>query len=256
MSCTGRCARSQSPDTSPADAGPINPPAHSGGGSDTRHPRRLLGLGLLAGGASEVLLPPPPRVQRGAAPCRGEYLPVGTPAATLTCLFPARALLRGGLSGTVEAGDTWQGSGSRAWAFASRPIPMSGRGDGGTSISWAWGHPGTPRIAWPCFGPQGQQSEVPPWPQPFGLAAAQKCQIQPRGKGVASEGHRGALAVRGVVSWGFLATSALSQPPQTQAAPAPWSKRGGSQAPRPLLGSSPRWQLKLRGSQQLPWSSP
>lgn len=95
MSCTGRCARSQSPDTSPADAGPINPPAHSGGGSGTWHPWRILGLGLLARGASEDLLAPPPRVQRGTAPCRGEYLPAGTPAATLTCLPPARALVPG-----------------------------------------------------------------------------------------------------------------------------------------------------------------
>lgn len=104
------------------------------------------------------------------------------------------------------------------------------------------GHPGTPRVSWPCFGPQGQQSEVPPWPQPFGLGAAQKCQIQPRGKGVASEGLRGALRVQGAASQGFPATPAPSQPPQAQAprTPSPfWAPLpGGSRSPA-APGSSP-----------------
>lgn len=38
MSCPGRRVRSQSPDTFPADTGPINPPARDGQGSSAQHP--------------------------------------------------------------------------------------------------------------------------------------------------------------------------------------------------------------------------
>lgn len=57
MSCPGRRVRSQSPDTFPADTGPINPPARCRRGRGAQTPRRLLGSQLLPCGASKAVLP-------------------------------------------------------------------------------------------------------------------------------------------------------------------------------------------------------